>query len=131
MPEASDFRYYMHDGSAAFSFELAGRLSDEGARELQQTWQTASSMIGDRSLIVDLSYISGIDGAGQKLLRGWHEQGAQFVVSFPLAHGTRHGSPFSERFVGPCVTDKRSVSPRSGIKSQTSRSLAEWRLLQP
>jgi len=58
MPEASDFRYYMHDGSAAFSFELAGRLSDEGARELQQTWQTASSMIGNRSLIVDLSYVT-------------------------------------------------------------------------
>jgi len=75
-----DFRYYMHDGSAAFSFELAGRLSDEGARELQETWRTASSMIGDRSLIVDLSYVTGVDAAGEKLLRGWHEQGAQLVA---------------------------------------------------
>ena len=75
-----DFRYYMHDGAAAFSFELAGRLSDEGARELLQTWQTASSMIGDRSLIVDLSFITGVDGAGQNLLRGWHDQGAQLVA---------------------------------------------------
>ena len=33
-----NFRYYMHDGATAFSFELAGRLSDDGARELQHTW---------------------------------------------------------------------------------------------
>jgi ABC-type transporter Mla MlaB component len=85
MFEASDFRYYMHDGSAAFSFELAGRLSDEGARELQQTWETASSMIGDRSLIVDLSYVTGVDAAGQNLLRGWHDQGAQLVAKSPQA----------------------------------------------
>ena len=75
-----DFRYYMHDGTTAFSFELAGRLSDEDARELEQTWRTASSMIGDRSLIVDLSYVTGIDVAGQKLLRGWHDRGAQLVA---------------------------------------------------
>jgi hypothetical protein len=85
MLEASDFRYYMHDGSAAFSFELAGRLSDEGARELQQTWQTASSMIGDRSLIVDLSYVTGVEAGGQKLLRRWHDQGAQLVAKSPEA----------------------------------------------
>jgi hypothetical protein len=85
MPEASDFSYYMHDGSAAFSFELAGRLSDEGARELQQTWQTASSMIGDRSLIVDLSYVTAVDAGGQKLLRGWHDRGAQLVAKSPEA----------------------------------------------
>ena len=60
-----DFLYYMHDGSTAFSFELAGRLSDEGVRELQQTWRTGSSMIGERSLIVDLSYVTGVDAAGQ------------------------------------------------------------------
>ena len=85
MPKANDFRYYMHDGSAAFSFELAGRLSDEGARELQQSWQTASSMIGDRSLIVDLSYVTGVDAGGQKLLRAWHDQGAQLVAKSPEA----------------------------------------------
>ena len=75
-----DFCYYMHDGTTAFSFELAGRLSDDGARELQQAWRTASSVIGYRSLIVDLSYVTGIDVAGQRLLRGWHDQGAQLVA---------------------------------------------------
>jgi hypothetical protein len=80
-----DFRYYMHDSATAFSFELAGRLSDDGARELEQTWRTAFSVIGDRSLIVDLSYVTGIDLAGQKLLRGWHDRGAQLVAKSPEA----------------------------------------------
>src|SRR5579863_319480 len=50
------------------------------ALEFQHTWRTASSMIGDRSLIVDLSYVTGVDAAGQKLLRRWHDQGAQLVA---------------------------------------------------
>ena len=83
MPDA--FRYYMHDGATAFSFELAGRLSDNNARELQSAWRTASSVIGDRSLIVDLSYVTGIDVAGQELLRGWHDRGAQLVAQSPQA----------------------------------------------
>jgi anti-anti-sigma regulatory factor len=70
----------MHDGASAFSFEPAGRLSDDSALELQHTWRTASSMIGDRTLIVDLSYLTGIDAAGQKLLRGWHDRDAQLLA---------------------------------------------------
>ena len=78
-----DFRYYVHHSTAAFSFELEGRLSDESARELQQAWRTASSIIRNRSLIVDLSYVTGIDLAGQHLLREWHDRGAQFVAKSP------------------------------------------------
>ena len=81
----SDFRYYMHDGTTAFSFELAGRLSEDGARELQQAWRTASSTIDGRSLIVDLSYVTSIDVAGQHLLREWHDRGAQLVARSPEA----------------------------------------------
>ena len=80
-----DFRYYMHEGKTAFSFELAGRLSDDDARELQQAWRSASSAIGDRPLVVDLSYVTGIDVAGQDLLRGWHDRGAQLVAKSPEA----------------------------------------------
>ncbi len=80
-----DFRYYMHDGTTGFSFELAGKLSDDAARELQRAWQTASSAIGDRSVIVDLSYVTGIDLVGQNLLRRWHDQGVQLVAKSPEA----------------------------------------------
>jgi len=53
-------RYYMHDGPAAFRFELAGDLNDEGARRLEQDWSTASSVIGDRLLIVDLTFVPAL-----------------------------------------------------------------------
>ena len=75
----------MHDGATAFSFELAGRLSDDAARQLQQAWRTASSVVGERSLIVDLSYVNAIDQLGQDLLRDWHNQGAQLVANSPEA----------------------------------------------
>jgi ABC-type transporter Mla MlaB component len=73
-------RYYMHDGPAAFSFELAGGLSRDGARELEQAWRTASSVRGGRDLIIDLSYVTSIDEAGRALLSKWHAEGARLVA---------------------------------------------------
>jgi len=75
----------MHDGPAAFSFELAGALSAEHAAELEQAWRTASSMIGERILIVDLSFVTRVDQTGRELLRHWHENGAQLVANSPGA----------------------------------------------
>ncbi len=73
-------RYYMHDGSDAFRFELAGSLSSASAMELERAWRTASSTIDGRDLIVDLSYVTSIDEAGHELLGKWHAHGARFVV---------------------------------------------------
>jgi ABC-type transporter Mla MlaB component len=81
----SDFTYYMHDGPAAFSFELAGTISPDDAVELEQAWRTASSTIGDRVLVVDLSFVTRIDEAGRDLLRRWHEHGARLVANSPTA----------------------------------------------
>jgi anti-anti-sigma regulatory factor len=80
---SSDFCYYMHDGPNAFSFEIAGRLSDDGARELQQARRTALSSIDRGVLIVDLSYVTSISIAGRHLLREWHDRGAQLVARSP------------------------------------------------
>jgi ABC-type transporter Mla MlaB component len=80
-----EFRYYMHDGPDAISFELAGHLSDRAARELEQARRTASSTARGRSLIVDLSYVTGVDTEGRAMLRGWHADGAQLVAKVPLA----------------------------------------------
>jgi hypothetical protein len=77
--------YYMHDGSAAFRFELAGSLLAEGARDLAQAWRTASSVIGGRDLIVDVTYLTEIDEAGRALLQQWHATGATLVAISPEA----------------------------------------------
>jgi ABC-type transporter Mla MlaB component len=77
--------YYMHDKFAAFRFQLAGDLSQETTSDLDQARQTASSVLGGRSLIVDLTSINSIDAAGRELLDKWHGLGAQFVVSVSKA----------------------------------------------
>jgi anti-anti-sigma regulatory factor len=80
-----DLHYYIHDGFDAFRFKLAGTLSEEGAQDLEQAWRTASSVIGARRVIVDLSHLTGIDPSGQALLSKWKERGARFVASSPRA----------------------------------------------
>ncbi|HEY4359554.1 MAG TPA: hypothetical protein VGN17_01230 [Bryobacteraceae bacterium] len=79
------FRYYMHEGPDAFSFELAGNVSDHAARQLEQAWRTASSVNSDRSLIVDLSYVTQMGEAGRAMLGRWFAKGAQLVARLPQA----------------------------------------------
>src|SRR5436190_15866995 len=73
--------YYMHDGPAAFRFELAGDMEAADAARLEQDWRTASSVVEIGTLIIDLSFVTSIDAAGRELFRKWHAAGAQFVAS--------------------------------------------------
>ncbi|MGH9667972.1 MAG: hypothetical protein ACRD9L_26440, partial [Bryobacteraceae bacterium] len=73
-------QYYIHDGPGAFRFALAGVLTEPDVRRLEQDWHTACSSMGDRTLIVDLSNLAGIDEPGRELLRTWHKGGAQFIA---------------------------------------------------
>jgi ABC-type transporter Mla MlaB component len=70
----------MHDGPSAFRFELAGDLHEDGARQLDQDWRTASSVIDGRTLIVDMTFVTHVDKAGRELLARWHRDGAQIVA---------------------------------------------------
>ena len=73
-------QYFMHDGPAAFRFELLRALDSEGARRLDQDWRTASSAIGDRALMVDVTYLDSAEDEGRALLGRWHGEGAKFVA---------------------------------------------------
>jgi len=77
---SKDLCYYMHDGPDAFRFELTGRLSRDAARDLEQAWRTAASMIGQRRVIIDLSGLTGIGRDGHELLDKWAGEGAQLAV---------------------------------------------------
>jgi len=74
-------QYYMHDGPTAFRFELAGDLNHEGARRLDQDWRTASSALGDRRLIVDTTFVTGVDEQRRALITRWHREGAWLVAN--------------------------------------------------
>jgi hypothetical protein len=78
-------QYFMHDGPAAFRFEMAGDLDKEGARRLEQDWRTASSVIGDRALIVDMTFLTGADKEGRSLLAEWYANGAHLVAKSKIS----------------------------------------------
>ena len=86
--KSQTLQYYMHDGPSAFRFELSGDLNNEAARELDQAWRTASSMIGDRALVVDMTFVTGAEKEGRSLLARWY------------AGKGRSSSPAIEGFAG-------------------------------
>jgi hypothetical protein len=73
-------RYYMHAGPAAFRFELDGDLDAGDAARLEQEWRGASLTIGNRVLVVDMSFVTGIDEAARSLFRRWYARGAEFAA---------------------------------------------------
>jgi hypothetical protein len=75
--------YYMHDGPTAFSIELAGALAAQAAKKLEQDWRSASEAIGEKELVIDLSFVTEIDPAGHQLLLRWRRNGATVVANTP------------------------------------------------
>ena len=78
--KSKTLQYYMHDGPSAFRFELAGSLDNDGARELEQAWRTASAVIGDRALVVDITFVTQFEKDGRFLLARWYTEGAHIVA---------------------------------------------------
>jgi hypothetical protein len=76
---------YIHDLATSFRIELEGDLSGKAVLELEQSWRTASSVIGDRALVIVVGNVSGIHPAGRALLQRLHQAGAQFVAKSPSA----------------------------------------------
>src|SRR5260370_42146691 len=81
--EATAFSYYIHDGPTAFSIELAGALAAEGATKLDQDWGSVSAVIGEKELVVDLSFVTEVDPGGRQLLLRWFRNGATVVANTP------------------------------------------------
>jgi ABC-type transporter Mla MlaB component len=113
-------QYYMHDGPNAFRFELSGELDRQGACRLDQDWQSASSTLGDRKLVVDITFLTGIDEAGRALLVAWHRGGAHFVANCENARALAAsilGEPLKEP---PAATHAAAASNLTWIAFRTS-----------
>ena len=76
-------QYYIYDESDGLRFELAGSLSKGGAQSVYQAWQTALSILGDRTTIIDISFVSDADAYGSALLALWHRNGARIIAASP------------------------------------------------
>jgi hypothetical protein len=73
-------KYWLHDGSGAMRFELAGSLSGNGAQSVGYAWQTALSVIRDRPVVIDITRVSDADDDGRALLLRWQQYGAKIVA---------------------------------------------------
>jgi hypothetical protein len=76
----SKLDYYIHDGSDAFRLKIIGDLCGPGVASLDQAWRTASSVLRDRPLIIDLVSLGAADEYGRDLLMGWHRIGAKIIA---------------------------------------------------
>ncbi len=109
--KSQTLQYYMHDGPSAFRFELSGDLSNEAARDLDQAWRTASFMIGERALVVDMTFITGAEKEGRSLLARWYAEGAQLIAR------SKASRALAEAIIG---------APLPQIAANTPRAVWTW-----
>lgn len=72
----SALKYYIHDGTEAFRFQLIGDLRDADVKELSGCWETARSTFGSRKLVLDLNGLRSTDEAGKEWLLAMVREGA-------------------------------------------------------
>ncbi|HZT32612.1 MAG TPA: hypothetical protein VFA33_22170 [Bryobacteraceae bacterium] len=70
----------IHDTPQAFRLQLEGKLAGPWVAELESCWQTGSSTVLERDLVVDLKGVTFVDAAGRCLLVRMHQAGAQFTT---------------------------------------------------
>src|SRR5579864_6554534 len=68
----------IHDGPEALTFQVEGKLIGAWAKELEQSWKTASSIRDRKALIVDLTETLYIDEEGKRVLKKLFREGAFF-----------------------------------------------------
>jgi hypothetical protein len=77
---SDDFNFFIHDLATSFRIELEGNLSRKAVMQIEQSWRTASSVIGDRTLVIFLGNVGSVDPEGHALIHKWHQAGARFVT---------------------------------------------------
>jgi hypothetical protein len=72
--------YYIHGGPSALRFELSGDLDAGDASRLERDWRGVSSDVGNPLLVLDVSFVTGIDEAARSLFKRWYARGAEFAA---------------------------------------------------
>src|SRR3954466_3296290 len=78
-PYVSALKYYIHDGTDAFRFQLIGELREADVKELTGCWETAKSTFGSRKLVLDLRALASTDENGKQWLLAMVREGAVCV----------------------------------------------------
>src|SRR5690348_13258530 len=68
----------IHDDPEALTFKVEGKLIGAWAKELEQSWKTASSIRERKALIIDLTEALYIHDEGKRVLKKLFDDGAFF-----------------------------------------------------
>jgi len=79
-------------------------MTDDGVRSIEQVWRTAGSLIGDRSPVVDITFVTSVDKEGRALLARWHAAGARFVTN------SKASRTLAESILGTTLPDPAAKS---------------------
>jgi hypothetical protein len=105
-------QYYLHDEPDAFRLELSGSLSGEGAQSVYQAWRTALSIIGQRPVIVDITYVVDADERGRALLGVWRRRQARILAGSPQSRALAEeilSEPYPEPPARPRLRERIAV----------------------
>jgi|SRR5208283_2313914 len=132
-------QYYIHDNSDGLRFELAGSLRGAGVESVYQAWHTSLSIIGNRPLIIDITFVVDADEHGCAVLDAWHRSGARIIaaspesqalaeavlgIPIPVAHSQQSWLQRLRGFVCGCpaAVQQTPVGPQTRHSSQMSQS---------
>lgn len=71
---------YIHDEAAHLRLRVTGELDDASARELGFCFATAFSVVGSRTVVMDLTNLSAAGEAGRQILEALHGKGVNFLA---------------------------------------------------
>ena len=71
---------YIHDEAARLRLRVTGDLDDKAATELASCWKTASSVVRERTIVIDLTSLTAVQERGHELLEALHHEGAEFLA---------------------------------------------------
>jgi hypothetical protein len=69
------------DGRSTLCLDLADPSECDDTGEPEKIWRTATCVAGNEALVIDLSLLTGIDGAGRRSLSHSHPGETRFVAS--------------------------------------------------
>lgn len=100
-------RVTVHDSISELLLRLEGRLAGPWVREVELCWQTAQSIIRNRTVTVDLRDVDFVDSAGEQMLAAMHEHGARLLGTGPMTKSLISkitGEPETEVLRYPSIT---------------------------
>ena len=126
----SSFKYYIHDSIGVLRLKLIGELTQAEIGELNGSWRTAKTTLGNRKLVLDLQSLRTVDEAGKQWLAAMSAEGACYLPENYLVtciagqHASDAEAPLPQRKVGlfrrlaSLFRSERVSAPRSPTQVQ-------------